>query len=124
MDETNKNEIFSRLDRIEESINAKLDPLIDLLQTIISTNLKKTVKDENEIPNVQVPNVQVPELMYTTDSENVYISGSKTYDNRELIKSTFRGSSWNKEKSAWTFKKFENYESTLLVVFPNIIKGQ
>lgn len=120
MEEINKNEILERLDRIEESINAKLDPLLDLLQTIISTSLKKTTTHtENESPNLQVP-----DLMYTSDSENVYISGNKTYDNRELIKTTFRGSSWNKEKSAWTFKKFENYEKTLVDVFPNIIKGQ
>ena len=50
--------------------------------------------------------------------------GKKTYDNRELIKTTFKGSSWNKEKSAWTFKIFEGYEKILLEVFPNIIKGQ
>ena len=119
MDEINKNEILERLDRIEESINAKLDPLLDLLQTIISTSLKKTSTSETESSSLQVP-----DLMYASDSENVYISGNKTYDNRELIKTTFRGSSWNKEKSAWTFKKFENYEKTLVNVFPNIIKDR
>lgn len=117
----NNEEILERLDRIEESINAKLDPLLNLLQTIISTGLKKT---GSSIENESLDKVQTPDLAYTSDSENVYISGNKTYDNRELIKTTFKGSSWNKEKSAWTFKKFEDYEKTLVNVFPNIIKGQ
>ena len=117
MEESNKN-IIERLDRIEHLINAKIDPLLDLLQNVISTSLKKHANTTlNEVE-------QVPDLMYTTDSENVYISGNKTYSNRELIKATFKGSSWNKEKSAWTFKKFEDYEKTLTFVFPNIIKGQ
>ncbi len=119
---TEMNKLLERLDKIEESINAKLDPLLDLLQTIISTNLKKT-STATTIEN-ESSNVQTPELMYISDSENVYISGNKTYDKRELIKATFRSSSWNKEKSAWTFKKFEDYEKTLVNVFPNIIKGQ
>lgn len=118
MGEMNKNEILERLDKIEESINSKLDPLIDLLQTIISTSLKKTAT------YTETSSAPPPDLMYTSDAENVYISGNKTYDNRELIKTTFRGSGWNKEKSAWTFKKFEDYEKTLVNVFPNIIKGQ
>ena len=120
MDEMNKNEILERLDKIEESINSKFDPLIDLLQTIISTSLKKTAT----YTETETSSALLPDLMYTSDAENVYVSGNKTYDNRELIKTTFRGSSWNKEKSAWTFKKFGDYEKTLVNVFPNIIKGQ
>lgn len=120
MDEMKKNEILERLDKIEESINSKLDPLLDLLQTIISTSLKKAAT----YTEIETSSAPLPDLMYTSDAENVYISGNKTYDNRELIKTTFRGSSWNKEKSAWTFKKFEDYEKTLVNVFPNIIKGQ
>lgn len=121
MDETDKTEILERLSRIEESINAKLDPLLDLLQTIISANLAKTAFSENEHETANLP---VADLVYKSDSENVYISGNKTYENRELIKTTFRGSSWNREKSAWTFKKFENYEKTLEDVFPTIIKDR
>ena len=75
-------DILERLDLIEKSINMKLNPLIDLLQTVISTNLKNTTI-ENESSNVNVNvNTNVPDLMYTSDSENVYISGNKTYDNR------------------------------------------
>lgn len=118
--ENNISEILERIDRIEQTINSKLDPLVDILQTVISNSLKKTDVNSTEDTNSIVP----PDLMYVSDSENVYISGNKTYDNRELIKATFKGSSWNKERSAWTFKKFEDYEKTLTNVFPNIIKGQ
>lgn len=118
--ESNISEILERIDRIEQTINSKLDPLVDILQTVISNSLKKTNVISSEDTNSNVP----PDLMYISDSENVYISGNKTYANRELIKSTFKGSSWNKERSAWTFKKFEDYEKTLTDVFPNIIKGQ
>jgi len=120
MDEIDS-EIIERLDRIEQSINGKLDPLLDLLQTVISTSLKKTAINPTETEHAHAP---AADLVYTSDSENVYISGNKTYDNREVIKATFKGSNWNKEKSAWTFKKFEDYEKTLFNVFPNIIKGQ
>jgi len=121
MDEHNISQIIERLDKIEQSINSKLDPLLDLLQTVVKTSLKKTATNR-EI--TETPNIEACDLMYTSDEENVYISGKKTYDNRELIKTTFKGSSWNKEKSAWTFKIFEGYEKILLEVFPNIIKGQ
>ena len=116
-------EINERLDRIEQLITNKLDPLLDLLQTVVKTGikgLKSDVNSDNEIANTPV---QV-ELIYNETPEHIYISGSKTYDNRELIKATFKGSSWNKEKSAWAFKNFEGYEKILTEVFPNIIKGQ
>jgi phage gp45-like len=116
----NISEIIKRIDRIEQTINSKLDPLVDILQTVISNSLKKTNINSTEDTNSHAP----PDLMYVSDSENVYISGNKTYDNREIIKATFKGSSWNKERSAWTFKKFEDYEKTLTNIFPNIIKGQ
>ncbi len=120
MESADKDVILERLDKIEQIINAKIDPLLDLLQTVISTSLKKNNIKSSPDPEQTV----VSDLTYVSDSENVYISGNKTYDNRELIKATFKGSSWNREKSAWTFKKFEEYEKTLLEVFPNIIKGQ
>lgn len=120
--ENNISEILERIDRIEQTINSKLDPLVDILQTVISNSLNKTNVNSTEDTNSN--SIVSPDLMYVSDSENVYISGNKTYDNRELIKATFKGSSWNKERSAWTFKKFEDYEKTLTNVFPNIIKGQ
>ena len=113
-------EILERLDRIEETLKGKLEPLLDLLQTVINTNINKSGLSET---GTEPAKADKPELMYTTDEENVYISGTKTYDNRTLIKATFQGSSWNKERSAWAFKKFDNFEETLTNVFPNIIKG-
>ena len=115
-------EILERLDRIEETIKHRLDPLLDLLQTVINTNINKSGLSET-VSGEPTAKVEKPDLMYTTDEENVYISGNKTYDNRTLIKATFQGSSWNKERSAWAFKKFDNFEEILLNVFPNIIKG-
>lgn len=120
MEEKTITDIIERLDRIEQSINTKLDPLLDLLQTVIKNGLKKSSSGNSEISEPEIP----PELMYYSDQENVYIHGKKTYDSRELIKTTFKGSSWNREKSAWSFKKFDDYEKTLTSVFPNIIKDQ
>ena len=125
----NIEDINERLDRIEQSINHKLDPLLELLQAVIKNGLKlsNNTPNENENENVNVNvnvNTPVPELTYKEDNEYIYISGSKTYDNRELIKTTFRGASRNKEKSAWAFKKFEDYETIITDVLPNIIKGQ
>ena len=109
-----------RLQNIEQVLEAKLDPLLDLLQVVIKTNLvnvnsNKTREQENASP---------VELMYSEQGDNVYISGTKTYDNREIIKATFKGASWDKERSAWSFKKFTDYEKTLTHVFPNIITDQ
>ena len=116
-------EILERLDRIEETLKGKLEPLLDLLQTVINTNINKSGLSETSAFTQEPAKVEKPDLMYTTDEENVYISGNKTYDNRTLIKATFQGSSWNKERSAWAFKKFDNFEETLSNVFPNIVKG-
>jgi hypothetical protein len=110
-------QILDRLERIEKIINAKIDPLVELLQVIIKNNLKNNTAPET------TPIIS-PELIYTQDGEYIYISGTKTFDNRELIKATFKGASWNKEKSAWAFKYFEEFETVISGVFPNIIKGQ
>ena len=121
-----KNKITSveeKVDRIEQSINHKLDPLLELLQAVIKNGLKLSNNTQNET-YTETENTPVPELSYKEDNEYIYITGSKTYDNRELIKATFRGASWNKEKSAWAFRKFEDYEQIIIDVFPNIIKGQ
>lgn len=109
-----------RLQNIEQVIEAKLDPLLDLLQAVIKTNLVNS--NANKTPEQE--NTPPVELMYSEQSDNVYISGTKTYNNREIIKTTFKGASWDKEKSAWSFKKFTDYEKTLTDVFPNIIKDQ
>lgn len=123
MEENSLKDIIERLDRIEQIINHKLDPLLELLQAVIKNGLKLSNNTPNETEN-EIVNVPVPELTYKEDNEYIYITGSKTYDNRELIKATFRGASWNKERSAWAFKKFEDYETIITDVFPNIIKGQ
>ena len=109
-----------RLQNIEQVIEAKLDPLLDLLQAVIKTNLVNS--NANKTPEQE--NTPPVELMYSEQGDNVYISGTKTYNNREIIKATFKGASWDKEKSAWSFKKFTDYEKTLTDVFPNIIKDQ
>ncbi len=109
-----------RLQNIEQVIGAKLDPLLDLLQAVIKTNLVNS--NANKTPEQE--NTPPVELMYSEQGDNVYISGTKTYNNREIIKATFKGASWDKEKSAWSFKKFTDYEKTLTEVFPNIIKDQ
>lgn len=120
-DENKLVDIISRLDRIEQSIVTKFDPLLDLLQLVVKNGIKKSYSQSE---NNESPVIEQPDLMYSSDTENVYISGKKTYDNRDLIKTTFKGSSWNKEKTAWSFKKFEDYEKILIEVFPNIVKDQ
>tara|TARA_Y100000992_G_C21272305_1_gene497645 strand:- start:1383 stop:1742 length:360 start_codon:yes stop_codon:yes gene_type:complete len=109
--------IEQRLQNIEQIIEGKLDPLLELLQLVIKTNL---TKDKTTIEPVPPP----VDLMYSEHSDTVYITGTKTYNNREIIKATFKGASWDKEKSAWSFKRFDDYEKTLLNVFPNILKDQ
>ena len=105
-----------------ETINNKIASLVDLLQIIITNVINKSslnseIKDSN---NSEINS----DLMYYSDEDSVYIHGKKTYENKDLIKKTFKGSSWCKDKSAWTFKKFENYEKILNEAFPNIIKDQ
>tara|TARA_X000001036_G_scaffold150423_1_gene142906 strand:- start:66356 stop:66742 length:387 start_codon:yes stop_codon:yes gene_type:complete len=115
-----------RLQNIEQVIEAKLEPLLDLLQAVIKTNLVNSFANANA--NVrktpEQENTPPVELMYREQGDNVYISGTKTYNNREIIKATFKGASWDKERTAWSFKKFTDYEKTLTEIFPNIIKDQ
>jgi hypothetical protein len=115
-----------RLQNIEKVIESKLDPLLDLLQAVIKTNLVNANANVNvNVNKTAQPETSPPvELMYSEQGDSVYISGTKTYNNREIIKATFKGASWDKEKSAWSFKKFTDYEKTLTDVFPNIIKDQ
>jgi uncharacterized protein YdcH (DUF465 family) len=122
------NIIVSRFDSLEEkldSLEEKVDgieinmsPLLDLLNNLIKTNIAEDTLGPPEPTEVK------PELAYRVEGDNVYIYGTKTYDNREIIKSSFKNASWSKENSAWTFKVFDNYPSTFDTFFPNIIKGQ
>ena len=98
--------------------------MLDLLQAVIKTNLVNSNSNSNSNKTPEQENTPPVELMYSEQGDNVYISGTKTYNNREIIKATFKGASWDKEKSAWSFKKFTDYEKTLTDVFPNIIKDQ
>lgn len=110
--------INDRISNLETLINSKMDPLLDLLQMVI----KNKLNTGEEPVNSPIPDREVPNLVYRELGENVYISGKKTYDSRHLIKETFKGSAWDNEKKAWSFKKFENYEEILKSVFPDIVK--
>jgi len=110
---------FENLEERLEGIELNMSPLLDLLNTLIKNNISvETVEEESKEPE------QKPELAYRVNEDNIYIYGTKTYDNRGLIKSAFKNASWSKENNAWTFKVFDKYEDTLTEFFPNIIKGQ
>tara|TARA_B000000475_G_C15999111_1_gene448201 strand:+ start:1238 stop:1672 length:435 start_codon:yes stop_codon:yes gene_type:complete len=110
---------FESLEERLEGIELNMSPLLDLLNTLIKNNISiETVEEEPKQTE------QKPELAYRVNEDNIYIYGTKTYDNRSLIKSAFKNASWSKENSAWTFKVFDKYEDTLKEFFPNIIKGQ
>ena len=110
---------FEELQDRLEGIELNMSPLLDLLNTLIKNNISvDTLQEEPKETE------QKPELAYRVDGENIYIYGTKTYDNRGLIKSAFKNASWSKENNAWTFKVFDKYEDTLTEFFPNIIKGQ
>lgn len=120
------NELYSEIQKIntvlvsiEEKINKKIDPLVELLQVIVRKNLMEI--NENEGKNIVK---EKPPFYYVVEDELVIIKGKKTYSNKDKIKENFKDSIWNKEKSAWTFKKFENYEDKLKEVFPDIVKDQ
>ena len=111
--------ISQRLANIEESLG-KLAPLVDVLHTIVQHNMNK------QDPLVEQKSFQANgrDLVYTIKDDFVYMYGLKTYSFRDLIKATFREASWSKEHSSWRFKKFENFEETMMNVFPNIVKDQ
>ena len=96
----------SKIESLEErleGIELNMSPLLDLLNTLIKNNISvETVEEEpKEIE-------QKPELAYRVDGDNIYIYGTKTYDNRNAIKSVFKNASWSKENSAWTFNVILN----------------
>jgi hypothetical protein len=111
---------FENLEERLEGIELNMSPLLDLLNTLIKNNISVDTLEEEPEKKQEYK----PELAYRVDGENIYIYGTKTYDNRSLIKSVFKNANWSKENSAWTFKVFDNYEDTITEFFPNIIKGQ
>ena len=114
-------DIKKRIEVIENNLNGKMDSLIDLLKDITTTNLRNTNMTTGE--NVSLPEISDPDLYYVIGEEFIFIKGKKTYQNRDKIKTSFNGL-WNKEKSAWAFKKYENFEEKLSEVFPDITEGQ
>jgi len=110
---------FESLEERLEGIELNMSPLLDLLNTLIKNNISEETAEEEPKQTEQKP-----ELAYRVNEDNIYIYGTKTYDNRGLIKSAFKNASWSKENNAWTFKVFDNYEDTLTEFFPNIVKGQ
>ena len=111
--------ISERLTKIEKNLE-KLVPLVDVLHTIVQHNMNK----QDPLVEQKLFQANGRDLVYTIKDSFVYIYGLKTYSLRDLIKSTFREASWSKEHSSWKFKLFENFQETLLTVFPNIIKDQ
>lgn len=115
-------EIEEKIDNLGEkldSLELNMSPLLDLLNTLIKNNISVDTLEEE-------PKEVKPELAYRVDGDNIYIYGKKTFDNKDLIKSTFKNASWSKENSAWTFSVTLNpeYEDKLNKSFPNIVKGQ
>ena len=117
---------MNRINIIEEKLEKlekRMDPLLELLETIIKQNIDKTSMEEE---NVSSPKEikETRDLVYKVENDIIYIYGTKTYNTKDLIKASFKGSSWNKEKSAWSFKIFENYDLIITNIFPDIIKNQ
>jgi len=107
-----------------EKIEQKMGPLLELLETIIRTKIDKNTID---VENMNISPKEIKEtrdLVYKMENDTVCIYGNKTYSFKDLIKASFKGASWNKEKSAWSFKIFENYDNIITSVFPDIIKDQ
>jgi len=107
-----------------EKIEQKMGPLLELLETIIRTKIDKNTID---VENMNISPKEIKEtrdLVYKMENDTVCIYGNKTYSCKDLIKASFKGASWNKEKSAWSFKIFENYDNIITSVFPDIIKDQ
>lgn len=118
--------INKKLDAIDKNLNGKIDCLIDLLRDIVTTNLRNTSTSTSTNTSEIVPenaSVSEPELYYAIGEEFIFIKGKKTYQNKDKIKTSFNGV-WNKEKFAWAFRKYENFEEKLKEVFPDIIEGQ
>lgn len=111
--------INEKLNIIDKKLHTERDSLVELLRDIVTTGLRNTIvpRDDNKQETVD------PDLYYTIVEDNVFIKGKKTYQNKDKIKTSFNGT-WNKEKSAWSFKKFDNFEEKLKEEFPDITEGQ
>lgn len=111
--------INNKLDAIDKKLNFERDSLVELLRDIVTTGLRNTntQRDDNKQETTE------PDLYYIIEEEFIFIKGKKTYQNKDKIKFNLNGT-WNKEKSAWSFKKFENFEEKLKEVFPDITEGQ
>lgn len=111
--------INKKLDTIDKKLHTERDSLVELLRDIVTTSLRNTSapREENKKENIEL------DLYYIIGEEFVFIKGKKTYQNKDKIK-TLLNSAWNKEKSAWAFKKCENFEEKLKEVFPDITEGQ
>jgi hypothetical protein len=111
--------INKKLDTIDKKLHTERDSLVELLRDIVTTGLRNTnaQREENKKENIE------PDLYYIIVEDDVFIKGKKTYQNKDKIKTSFNGT-WNKEKSAWSFKKFDNFEEKLKEEFPDITEGQ
>lgn len=111
--------INNKLDNIDKKLNFEHDSLVELLRDIVTTGLRNTnvQRDETQRETTE------PDLYYIIGEEFIFIKGKKTYQNKDKIKTSLNGM-WNKEKSAWSFKKYENFEEKLKEVFPDITEGQ
>jgi len=111
--------INNKLDIIDKKLNFERDSLVELLRDIVTTGLRNT--NTQGADNKQ--ETTEPDLYYIIGEEFIFIKGKKTYQNKDKIKLNLNGM-WNKEKSAWSFKKFENFEEKIKEVFPDITEGQ
>ena len=96
-----------------DNLKLKIEPLLDLLQTLIDNNISKEPKKEEP----------KKDLCYKEENNFVYIYGKKTYDHKDIIKFNFN-STWDKNKMSWCFKVFNDYEKLLKEKFPDITKDQ
>ena len=111
--------INKKLDTIDKKLHTERDSLVELLRDIVTTGLRNTTTQREE--NKQ--EITEPDLYYIIIEDDVFIKGKKTYQNKDKIKTSFNGT-WNKEKTAWSFKKFDNFEEKLKEEFPDITEGQ
>ena len=116
--------IQNNITTIEEKLDtviSKLIPLVDILQTIIKTNINKDTKETKGVNSKE----EIPDLAFRVDSgtefcnRNVYIYGKKTYDNKDTIKKNFNCRWVN---SSWVFDYEEGVEKKIFDLFPDIIK--
>ena len=112
--------INKKLDTIDRKLHTERDSLVEILRDIVTTGLRNTNTprdDDNKQETVE------PDLYYIIGQEYIFIKGKKTYQNKDKIKNNLNGV-WNKEKSAWSFKKIDNFEEKLKEEFPDITEGQ